>query len=49
MTYMETKIDYKEQIELAAENLARIVIQQVLTKRNKQINKKDDDKYGKSN
>lgn len=44
MFYLMTKIerhnDGNKQIELAAENLARILIQQIMNKRDKQINKK---------
>lgn len=49
MTHMEIEIDSKKQIELAAESLAQIMVQQVISRKNKQINKKIENKYGKPN
>ncbi|MBI2600487.1 hypothetical protein HYW42_00890 [Candidatus Daviesbacteria bacterium] len=44
----KSKIDYQKQIELAAEQLAQILIQQVISKNN-QIKNKINNKYGESN
>ncbi|MFA6446313.1 MAG: hypothetical protein WCW14_03650 [Candidatus Paceibacterota bacterium] len=38
-----------EQIDLAAESLVQILVQQAISNRNKQINKKIENKYGKPN
>lgn len=47
---MENPIEIElKQTELAAEKLAQILIQQVIEKRNQQINKNIENKYGKSN
>jgi hypothetical protein len=50
-TFIENKaeISNQEQIDLAADILARVLIQQVSSKRNKQINKSIENEYGKSN
>ena len=36
-------------VELAAENLAKIFIQQILSRKNPNVNKKIENRYGKSN
>ena len=46
---VEIKPDIKKQIELAAENLAHILIQQVMNKRKIQINNNIEKKYEQSN
>jgi exoribonuclease R len=44
----QIKIDTQEQIEIAAETLARILIQQVLIKQNRNTAEQIEKKYGKS-
>lgn len=43
------QIDYQKQIDLAAESLAQIFIQQALSKKDVAVNKEIETKYGKSN
>ena len=45
----QIKIETQKQIEMAAETLARILIQQVLSKQNGNSAKQIEKKYGKSN
>jgi hypothetical protein len=45
--YNDTEL--QKQVELATENLAQILIQQAMSKRSNQINKKIENKYGKPN
>ena len=44
----KTEIDLQKQIELAAETLAHILIQQAMSKKVDAVNKEIETKYGKS-
>ena len=45
----QIQIDQQKQVELAADSLARILIQQAMSKRNSTASKQIETKYGKSN
>jgi len=45
----EIEIDTQKQIELAAETLAHILIQQVMSKQNLAVSQQIENKYGKPN
>lgn len=48
--FIEKKFEIhdQEQVDLAAENIAQILVQQVMSRKSGQINKRIENKYGKS-